>query len=66
MDIAGLSLNMSQYNSMSAVGTSMISKSMDLMETQGAMIADSLAKAPSPSLESLVYPTQGTHIDTTV
>ncbi len=62
MDIAQLSMNLSQNNLMNAVGTAMLSKTLDLMEGQ----ADALTAGidmNSPSLESLVYPTSGTSID---
>ena len=66
MDIASLSMSMSQNNLMSAVGTKMLSNSIDLMESQNAMLADTISATATPSLESLVYPTQGTAIDITV
>ncbi|MBP5325287.1 MAG: YjfB family protein [Pseudobutyrivibrio sp.] len=62
MDIAQISMNLSQNKLMSAVGTSMLSKSLDLAEGQAQMLAEGM-NMNSPSLESLVYPTSGTSID---
>lgn len=62
MDVAEISMNLSQNKLMSAVGTSMLSKSLDLIEGQVTMLTEGL-DMNSPSLESLVYPTSGTAID---
>lgn len=62
MDVAEISMNLSQNKLMSAVGTSMLSKSLDLIEGQITMLTEGL-DMNSPSLESLVYPTSGTAID---
>ena len=62
MDIAQLSMDMSQNRVMSAVGTAMLSKSMDLVSSEMDMMSQTMS-ATTPSLESLVYPTQGTQID---
>ena len=62
MDVAEISMNLSQNKLMSAVGTSMLSKSLDLIEGQVAMLTEGM-DMNSPSLESLVYPTSGTAID---
>ncbi|QFJ54577.1 YjfB family protein [Pseudobutyrivibrio xylanivorans] len=62
MDIAQLSMNLSQNRLMDAVGSAMLSKSLDLMEGQAQAFVDSM-DMNSPSLESLVYPTSGTTID---
>lgn len=62
MDIAQLSMDMSQNRVLSAVGTSMLSKSMDLATSEMDMLDKSMT-GTSPSLESLVYPTSGTQID---
>ena len=67
MDIAQVSMNMSQANAVTTFSTAMLDNSLDLIEEQGALLANSISSAPSPSLESLVYPnTMGTAIDTTV
>lgn len=62
MDIAQLSMNMSQNQILNAVSTSMLSKSIDLASSQVDMMTKSM-DASSPSLESLVYSTSGTQID---
>ena len=62
MDVAEISINLSQNKLMSAVGTSMLSKSLDLIEGQVTMLTEGM-DMNSPSLESLVYPTSGTAID---
>ncbi|MBE5904198.1 MULTISPECIES: YjfB family protein [Pseudobutyrivibrio] len=62
MDVAEISMNLSQNKLMSAVGTSMLSKSLDLIEGQVTMLTEGM-DMNSPSLESLVYPTSGTAID---
>ena len=67
MDIAKLSPGLAQSNIMNDLGVAMLSKSMDLAQTEGALLAESIASMPSGSLESLVNPaTMGTHIDMTV
>ncbi|MBE5916038.1 MAG: putative motility protein [Pseudobutyrivibrio ruminis] len=62
MDIAEISMNLSQNNLMSAVGTAMLGKSLDIVEGQASALTASM-DMNSPSLESLVYPTSGTMID---
>ena len=62
MDVAEISMNLSQNKLMSAVGPSMLSKSLDLIEGQVTMLTEGM-DMNSPSLESLVYPTSGTAID---
>ncbi len=62
MDIAEISMNLSQNQLMNAVGTAMLSKSLDLVEGQAEALAQSMDMS-APSLESLVYPTSGTSID---
>ena len=62
MDVAEISMNLSQNKLMSAVGTSMLSKSLDLIEGQVTMLTEGM-DMNSPYLESLVYPTSGTAID---
>ncbi|SFO09937.1 Putative motility protein [Pseudobutyrivibrio sp. JW11] len=63
MDIAEISMSLSQNQLMSAVGTAMLGKTLDLVEGQGQALAESMN---TPSLESLVYPTSGTMIDVRV
>ena len=62
MDIAEISMNLSQNQLMSAVGTAMLGKTMDLMEGQAQAFTEGI-NMNAPSLESLVYPTSGTAID---
>ncbi len=62
MDIAQLSMNLSQNQLLNAVGTAMLGKSLDLMEGQADAFSEAV-NMNSPSLESLVYPTSGTSID---
>mgnify|MGYP002623898470 FL=1 len=63
MDITELSMSLSQNRILSAVGTAMLGKTLDLVEGQADMMTESMAGNSSPSLESLVYPTSGTQID---
>ena len=65
MDIAEISMSLSQNQLMSAVGTAMLGKTLDLVEGQGHALAQSMSMN-TPSLESLVYPTSGTMIDVRV
>lgn len=62
MDIADISMNMSQNQIMSAVGTAMLGKTLDLVEGQTELLTEGM-NMNSPSLESLVYPTSGTMVD---
>ncbi|MCR5415858.1 MAG: YjfB family protein [Pseudobutyrivibrio sp.] len=63
MDIAELSMSLNQNRIMSAVGTAMLGKTLDLVEGQADMMTDTMGSMNTPSLESLVYPTSGTQID---
>ena len=64
MDIAEISMSLSQNQLMSAVGTAMLGKTIDLVEGQSQALAESMSMSMNtPSLESLVYPTSGTMID---
>ncbi len=65
MDIAEISMSLSQNQLMTAVGTAMLGKTIDLVEGQAQALADGM-DMNSPSLESLVYPTSGTMIDVRV
>lgn len=62
MDIAEISMNLSQNQLMSAVGTAMLGKTLDIVEGQASALTAGM-DMNSPSLESLVYPTSGTMID---
>mgnify|MGYP002625807111 CR=1 FL=1 len=62
MDIAELSMNLSQNRILSAVGTAMLGKTIDLMEGQTDILTSGI-DMNAPSLESMVYPTSGTSID---
>lgn len=62
MDIAEISMSLSQNQLMTAVGTAMLGKTIDLVEGQSQALAESMSMN-TPSLESLVYPTSGTMID---
>lgn len=62
MDIAQISMNLSQGSLMNAVGTTLLGKAIDMSQEQADFFTDSM-NMNSPSLESLVYPTSGTAID---
>ncbi|MCR5195853.1 MAG: YjfB family protein [Pseudobutyrivibrio sp.] len=62
MDVSEISMSLSQNQLMNAVGTTMIGKTLDLMEGQAELFTKAM-DMNSPSLESLVYPTSGTMID---
>ena len=62
MDIAEISMNLSQNQLLTAVGTAMLGKTLDVVEGQAEALTKSM-DMNSPSLESLVYPTSGTIID---
>ena len=62
MDIAEISMNLSQNQLMTAVGTAMLGKTLDIVEGQADALTASM-DMNSPSLESMVYPTSGTMID---
>lgn len=64
--IADASLALSQQQSMSSVGTTVLGKSLDQMNQSGQMLVNSLNSMPSPSLESLVNPSVGSNIDVQV
>ena len=65
MDISGIALSSYQNDNskMQVFSTGMLSKAIDQQEMAGAMTAKMIASAPSPSLESMVNPSQGTQID---
>ena len=62
MDITELSMNLSQNKLLTAVGTAMLGKTLDVMEGQAQLLTEGI-DMNAPSLESLVYPTSGTMID---
>jgi len=62
MDVSEISMSLSQNQLMSAVGTTMLGKTLDLVEGQAELFTKAM-DMNSPSLESLVYPTSGTMID---
>ena len=62
MDITELSMSLSQNKLLSAVGTTMLGKTLDVMEGQAQLFAEGI-DMNAPALESLVYPTSGTTID---
>ena len=62
MDITELSMSLSQNRLLTAVGTAMLGKTLDVMEGQAQAMTEVLDMS-APSLESLVYPTSGTMID---
>ncbi|MBR5636203.1 MAG: YjfB family protein [Pseudobutyrivibrio sp.] len=62
MDISELSMNLSQNKLLTAVGTAMLGKTLDVMEGQAQLFTEGIDMS-APSLESLVYPTSGTMID---
>ncbi len=62
MDITELSMSLSQNKLLTAVGTTVLGKTLDVMEGQAQLFAEGI-DMNAPSLESLVYPTSGTMID---
>lgn len=59
LDIAGLSMGISQANTSTAIGTAMLAKSLDMMETLGAGVVDLIDR----SMEHSVNPNLGGNID---
>ena len=66
MDIARLSMGMSQMNIGTEIGAKMLSMNLDSIDKMGAAMLDTMNSMPSPSLESLVNPAVGGNIDFTV
>ena len=67
MDIYGLSTAMAMDQVQTAWSYGMLAKTMDTASSMSDMLTSAIAAAPSPSLESMVYPdTMGTAIDLTV
>lgn len=63
MDIAELSMNMSQTRIMQDFGIAMLDKQLSATEQIGDLLATSMNAMPSPSLESMVHPSIGGNID---
>ena len=61
MDIAMLSMNMSQSRMMNEVGTAVMAMQMDAFEDLGANMIETMKSMPS--LESMVNPAIGGNID---
>lgn len=49
MDIAGLSMALSQVKVQNEFGVAMLKNSMDQMKTEGAEVASMIASAPAPA-----------------
>lgn len=59
MDIAGLSMALAQTQTLNNVGTAMLAKSLDSMESSGAQMVDMMKS----SMELSVNPAVGGNID---
>lgn len=59
MDIPGLSMALSQVQTLNNVGTAMLAKSLDSMESSGAQMVDMMKS----SMEISVNPAVGANID---
>lgn len=59
MDIPGLSMALSQVQTLNNVGTAMLAKSLDSMESTGAQMVDMMKS----SMELSVNPAVGANID---
>ena len=59
MDIPGLSMALSQVEALNSVGTAILAKSLDTMETTGAQMIDMMKS----SMELSVNPAVGSNID---
>ena len=70
MDIAAMSMYMSQVNLQNDVSTAVLRKTLDTVNAEAAIMTDALssmgASRSGPSLESLVNPNMGTAIDISV
>ncbi len=66
MDIAGLSMGISQMNVGTEIGARLLSKNLDTIDQMGAAMINTMNSMPSPSLESMVNPAVGGHIDMAV
>ena len=63
MDIAQISMALSQQNAMQSVGTAMLSKSLDFVETAGDQIASMI---DASAMERSVNPSVGSNFDVSV
>ncbi len=59
MNIPGLSMALSQVEALNSVGTAILAKSLDTMETTGAQMVDMMKS----SMELSVNPAVGANID---
>lgn len=59
MNIPGLSMALSQAEALNSVGTAILAKSLDTMETTGAQMVDMMKS----SMELSVNPAVGANID---
>lgn len=50
MDIAAYSMMNAQYQTMQAIGTSVLAKTLDIMEAQGVQSASIMEQSVNPSL----------------
>ncbi|HAN50306.1 MAG TPA: putative motility protein [Lachnospiraceae bacterium] len=66
MDIAGLSVSLSNAKVANAFSTAMLAKQLDVAKDAGQSLVASLDSMPSPSLETSVNPSVGSNIDLTV
>ena len=66
MDIARLSMNMSQAQTLQNVGVAVLDQALDTQKMQSQGMAEIINSAPSPSLETLVNPSIGRNIDLTI
>lgn len=60
MDIPSLSMNLTQNNLLSSVGTAVLAQSLDMAESTGAAITELIDTA---AMEHSVYPELGGNID---
>lgn len=63
MDIAGLSTAMSMSKMQTDWGMKMLSKTMDVANTQGAQLAQMIASVPTAQMELSVNPGIGSQFD---
>ena len=66
MDIAGLSMAMSQSRMMTELGTKVLAMNLNTLDGMGEALTASMDAMPSPSLESMVNPAVGGNIDIAV
>lgn len=60
MDIASLSMGLSQSQTLTDAGTAMLAKSLDMAEMNGSAVAELIDSA---AMERSVYPDLGGNID---